>query len=311
MIRRSLVALVTLGSLAGPALAAEPQTILVLKSRALDAYEAPIAALREELPPGLTVRAMQLEGSDELDVIRRATETHPTLIVALGGRALYTAQESFPKDTPVVFAMVLQPERFLRDGRTNVCGISLEVPPEMLFTQLMLISPRTRRIGVLHHASGAPQPLAAAARRARAMGLEVVPIAVDGPGAAADGFEAHRERVDALWMLPDPRVYDTGSYRALAAATRRHGVPFMAFSRLFVEAGALFSVAPSYTAIGSQLALTTRRILEDGASPSQLGTSPPIGTELTINATVAAEIRLELSPEVLDSADEIVGGDAP
>ena len=181
------------------------------------------------------------------------------------------------------------------------------VPPEILLTQLKMVAPSVKRVGVVHHATTSAAVVAQATARAGVLGLTIVPIAVAGASEVKAALETHAGKVDALWMPPDPQAVSKSSYAAAVAFTRDQKLPLLAYSGKFVQAGALLSVSPSYRSIGSRLGLMTRRILEDGTSPASLGVASPIGTELVINLDVARAIGLTVDADVLESADEVFG----
>ncbi len=266
---------------------AAPPTVLVVKSRDLPAYEAPVGSLREALS-GLQIRVVTMRGDAFPD------PADADLIVALGSRALHHGAKL---NRPLIFAMVLRPERQLPPGASHVAGVRLDVSPDVVLTQLRLVAGDVRRVAVVHAGTSGPS--------ASVPNVSLRSIAVT----AADDVPARLEslRDDALWMPADPVAVTRASFEAAVAWSRRHKRPLVAWSGRFVEAGALLSVEAGPDAIGSQLALMARRILEDGVSPATLGIQPPIGTRLVVNRQAAEAIGLTLSDEVLESADRVVG----
>lgn len=285
---------------------APAKTVVIVKSKALDAYEAPVRSLRESLRE-LRLEELELGTRDDDEVMTRVAALRPDLVVALGGRALHQATRRLP-GVPVVFSMVLDPQKHLAAGAMeNVAGVSLDVPVEAVLTQLQMAVGGARRIGVLFHPESTGPRVEEARKRARAMGLEVVPVAVKEAAEVERRFIEAAAGFDALWMIPDPVVYTKDSYRALVRRTQERKMPFCAFSRAFVAAGALLGVSPSYESIGSQLGLLVRRVLVDGAKPAELGVAPPIGSELVVNLEAARTIGLRIPSDVLDAADEVIG----
>ncbi len=278
---------------------AQTRHVAIVKSKDIAAYRAPIMTLKDALS-GLKL-SEHVAGANGLGDVGK-----PDLVVALGSRAYYHAGRAFP-GTPVLFAMVLNPAKYPPKEAAMVAGVALHVPPEILLTQLKMVAPSVKRVGVVHHATTSAAVVAQATARAGVLGLTIVPIAVAGASEVKAALETHAGKVDALWMPPDPQAVSKSSYAAAVAFTRDQKLPLLAYSGKFVQAGALLSVSPSYRSIGSQLGLMTRRILEDGTSPASLGVASPIGTELVINLDVARAIGLTVDADVLESADEVFG----
>lgn len=302
---RTLAAWLGLLAICAVAAPVAAQTVTIVKSKRMTAYEVPARALAAALAP-MTVRQLALEGtSKDTRLLDQVAASGPDLIVALGARALSRVATRFDK-TPILYAMVLNPSRVIPAGRKNVAGIALEVPFEAVMTQLLMASPSIKRVGVIYHPGTSLPRIQAARKQAGALMLQLIEIPVKDGGEVRDRFDANRHRIDALWMVPDAVAYTRSSYRTLIKQTWKHRIPFCAFSRAFVASGALLSIAPSYASVGEQLALLTRRILKDGLRPGAVGRVPPIGTNLVINQAVAKKIGLVIDPDVLDSADEVI-----
>ncbi len=281
---------------------ASAETVYIVKSKRLQAYEAPAQHLAARLMPMKSVTLSLSTGDKELDRIAAA---QPSLLVALGSRALDRLVRRFDK-VPILYAMVLNPAAIVPAGRTNVAGIALEVPFEAVMTQLLMTRPSIRRLGVIYHPGTSRDRVEAARKQAGRLMLEIIDIRVNSSTEVVSRLDKAKDRIDALWMVPDAVAYTTASYRAVVERTWKHRIPFCAFSRAFVESGALLSIGPNNAAVGEQLALLTQRILQDGVPPEQLGQVPPIGTELVINQGVAKRIGMTIDPDVIDSADEVI-----
>ena len=80
----------------------------------------------------------------------------------------------------------------------------------------------------------------------------------------------------------------------------------LAFSEAFLKPGAFFSISIDYHGLGSQVALLTRQLLEDGKKPAQIAVAPPIGTYSVINKDTAEWLLGdELDEEIYDEVDKI------
>jgi len=106
-------------------------------------------------------------------------------------------------------------------------------------------------------------------------------------------------------MVADPVIYTKNATLTLINECKNAKLPFIAYSDAFVKAGALMSISPSYSTIGSQAASIAEKILIDKTAPQNVGVEPPIGTFFVINAITSNEIGITTSEDVLSLADKV------
>ncbi len=290
-----------------PASAAGPATVLIVKSDSLPQYESPIAVFRKTISFPSTI--INIEGSPKKGTAllnRAAAEEKPIAIFALGAQAAWLSRQTLP-DVPLVFAMVLGWQRYgLAHGPTT--GVSLDIPADATFTRFKLMLPALKTVGVIYSTACSQKMVDNARDAARRLGLglveEQVAYSSDVPGA----YRRMRTRVDGLWMVPDPVVITLDNFEYLAERTRNDGIAFLAFSENFVRAGALLSVSPNYTTIGSQAAVLTERLLADQNSPPAV--QPPVGSKLVLNSSTARILGFEFNALQISMADLVVAGPA-
>jgi putative ABC transport system substrate-binding protein len=75
--------------------------------------------------------------------------------------------------------------------------------------------------------------------------------------------------------------------------------------RELVEAGGLMSYGPNYGEMHASAATFVDKIFK-GAKPADLPIEQPIKFELVINMKTARTLRIEVSPTLLATADEII-----
>ena len=115
--------------------------------------------------------------------------------------------------------------------------------------------------------------------------------------------EMKRQRPDAILMVSD----------ALTLLNRKRVVEFAAANRLPtifenappVRDGGLMSYGPNQSAIGERVAELVARVL-GGARPADLPLELPTRFEFIINLKTAKALGLNLSPALLDRADEVI-----
>jgi putative ABC transport system substrate-binding protein len=138
----------------------------------------------------------------------------------------------------------------------------------------------------------------------RSLGLQLVTAKAASESDLGSAFAAMvKEGVSALFVASDPTYTAFSAQIALWAV--RHAMPTMFNNRLAVAAGGLMSydssIADSYRQAGAYVG----RILK-GEKPADLPVLQPTKFELVINLKVAKVLGIEIPPNVLARADEVI-----
>jgi putative ABC transport system substrate-binding protein len=279
--------------------------VLVVKSDALSQYDSPTDAFTSAYDGKIV--ELNLEGSREKGEqrLRKAAETHEIdAVFSLGTQAAYLTRHTLP-DTPMVFAMALDWQRYGLDAAGT--GVAVEMPADVLLTRFKLLLPNLSRLGVIYSEHASQASLDAAREAAEHLGIDLVEEDVAHAEEVAGAYRRMRGEIDALWMLPDPVVVTRDNFRYLAERTRSDGIGFLAFSENFVRAGALLSVSPDYTTMGSQAAVLVERLIEDGES--RVPVQAPIGSSLVINAETARTLEIDVNASMMNMADLVINAE--
>jgi putative ABC transport system substrate-binding protein len=229
------------------------------------------------------------------------------LIYTNGTPATRAAKEA-TKAIPIVFVLGADPvasglvASYARPGG-NVTGFADGIYDGKLLEVLKEAVPRVSRVAFLDTLGGPSRVDLSAI--ARALGVEVKGISVNGPEDFDSFFAAAKRLGDVAVLVPSIAWFRPHLERIGAAATRNR-VPSIGPIRQFAESGGLlsFGVAwppEAYPRIAAQI----DKILA-GAKPADLPVEQPTKFELVINLKTAKALGLTIPQSLLVRADEII-----
>jgi putative ABC transport system substrate-binding protein len=229
------------------------------------------------------------------------------LILANGTRATRAAKEA-TKAIPIVFNLGEDPvsnalvASFARPGG-NLTGFVLGLYDEKALEVLKEALPALRRVA--YPAAGGPgeryAPLHAAAR---ALGVEIQGILVQGPS-DLEGFFAAARRAGAGAVLVENIAWFRPYLERIGAASVKSRLPAIGYYRQFAEAGGLLAYGPTPFENVPRLAAQIDKILK-GARPADLPVEQPTRFDLVVNLKTAKALGLTIPPSVLGRADQVI-----
>ena len=252
---------------------------------------------QNERLPGLAADLVQLgvevivaDASSYVEPARQATSTIPIVFCSHGD----------PVGTGHVASLA-------RPGG-NVTGIA-NAPPELYAKQLELLTqaiPGARRIAVLWSPSNpsnrAARPAVDATARNLSVELHWVSAEVVDELEAAFAAIVH-EHADAVLALLSPLTYINRA--RVADLALQHRLPGLLGWRASAEAGGLLGYGPRMESVYRRCADYVDKILK-GATPAELPVEQASTYELVINLKTAKALGIEIPPEILARADEII-----
>jgi ABC-type uncharacterized transport system substrate-binding protein len=234
-------------------------------------------------------------------------------VIVTPGSAASLAAYAATTTIPIVFASGADPiasglVNSLNRPGTNATGV-------YIFQQVL----EGKRLGLLH---GLVPPAALIAvllnptnanfqaqlrgvqEAARAVGQQVNILSASTERDIDTAFETATEsRAGALLVGSDP-FFSSRADQVVALAAR-HAIPAIYEGREFAMAGGLASYGTSLGDAYRQVAIYTARILK-GAKPADLPVEQLTKFELVINLKTAKALNLDVRPELMASADEII-----
>jgi putative ABC transport system substrate-binding protein len=259
-------------------------------------YREALEAAREVLRnPSL----VDVSAPDAAEQVHRAESG---VILAVGQKALQLAKEKAP-GAATVFCMVLGSAA--APSRT-VTGVRLEVPASAQLQLIKQVHPGAKRLGVIYDPRTSAQVIEDAVKAAGSLGFTLVSRAVHDPREVRGALAEMADGIDALWLLPDPRLLSAEMFSYLLASTLERRIALFGFLDSFTEAGALASIAPDYAENGRRAGRLAMELAER-PSETRFPVPAPLSSSgsLSINSKSAKQLGVDVPPSVLAKARHV------
>jgi putative ABC transport system substrate-binding protein len=265
---------------------------------------------------GQNIRIDYRLGDGRADAMRKyATELvalAPDVILASSSASLSPLLQA-TRTVPIVFAGVADPvgagyvESLARPGGNTTGFTVFEYSIAGKWLELLKeIAPRVTRAVVLRDSSIAAGPgqFGAIQALAPALGVELRPIDVRDAGDIERSVTAFAQGSNGgLIVMGSPAA--TAHYKLIITLAARHQLPAVYYARFFGPAGGLMCYGPDFLDQSRRAAAYVDRILK-GEKPAGLPVQAPTKYELVINLKTAHALGLEVPPQLLARADEVI-----
>jgi putative ABC transport system substrate-binding protein len=181
-------------------------------------------------------------------------------IVAVGPRALSFLIER-KWSPPILYGMVLNPDRFVADGEP-LCGVSLNLDPLDQFHLIHATFPGVKRVGVLFDPANNQQWFERARASAESSQLSLLPLVVSDRSDLTSLLRDRRMDVDAILFIPDSTVISRAVIQHLIKEAVLLGIPAVGYNRFFHESGAALSFVVDYRSVGERVAALVKAVTE-------------------------------------------------
>jgi putative ABC transport system substrate-binding protein len=243
------------------------------------------------------------------DLVRQKVD----VIAALGGTNSVLAAKAATTTIPIVFMTGGDPVKLgvvnsLNRPEANVTGITnifedLGAKDIGLLHELI---PNAKSVGFLINADNpnASQQIKDLQEAARSLRLELQPFRAKNERELQEAFDTVAERaLGAMLVGADP--YFGGNVNQIVRLAADHRIPTVYYRREFADAGGLMSYGASTSEAWRQVGVYIARILK-GAKPGDLPVMQSTKFELVINLKTAKALGLEVPPQLLARADEVI-----
>ena len=239
------------------------------------------------------------------------------VIVAFEDRSIAAAQAATAAAEDRIPVVFLHPSDPVRDGLveslshpggnlTGVFGSRDPVVKQLELYQQIVPGLKTL-LTLVDPTDAATPPLLDRARdAAEQLGLQlVIREASEEPDLERAFRSLTPGEVDGAFLL-SPSLRLNFSKRTIELATEA-GLPVQAHRREWLDQGALFSLGVDVGPVGARGARFVDDILR-GATPAELSVEEVDRIEFALNLGRAAELGIQVPPDVIQGADEVVGG---
>lgn len=291
---------------------ADQKVIAIVKTGEFSSYLRAIKGLKHvinqsEREIGFIEYSIPEELSEKDRVLEEIRIKRPDLIVTIGTKSTELVSQHI-KDIPIVFSAVLNPVvsgfvSSMTSPQGNLTGASLDVPLRIQLEKFRLIVPHLKSVGVLY--TSETEPLIQEARSiSKDLGIKLVALPIQSEKDIPSLLERLKNEVDGIWAVADPLIFTPQSTQFILLFTLRNGLPLMGLTPSFVQAGALFTLAPDYKDVGRQTGEMALEIIS-GKGLKGIPVSMPRMIYLYLNLKTAQQIDLNISPDLLEVAKEV------
>jgi putative ABC transport system substrate-binding protein len=219
------------------------------------------------------------------------------VVVAVGPRALsFLIEHNW--SPPILYGMVLSPERFAEGGEL-LCGVSLNLNPLDQFSLIHATFPGVKRVGVLYDPTHNQEWFDKAKPSAESDHISLIPLAVSARSDLTSILMEKRSDVDAILFIPDSTVISRAIIQHLIKEAVLLGIPAVGYNRFFHDSGAALSFVVDYRSVGERVAALVKSVTEGKPCKSS-------GPEFkaVLHRSVVRTIGLKLGTDLPASVEE-------
>ena len=244
------------------------------------------------------------------DLAAELVRTKPDVIFALGGDVTPFVGRA-TQTIPIVYAMSADPVQLgvadsLAKPGGNATGVTF-LSDELAAKRLELLKeavPSVSRVGFLWNPDHPDNELPVARRAAMALGIQLHPVEMRGPGDLDSAFAAATQAgIDAIYAVSSRHM--VASVTRIVDFATKNRLPLAGGWGAWVQAGGLISYGPNVDDMVRLTAVYVDKILK-GAKPADLPVQQPTRFELLINLKTAKALGLDVPPLLLARADKVI-----
>jgi len=191
------------------------------------------------------------------------------ICIAVGPEAArFIWTEDRAGQTVKIYTMVLHPDKMVESAE-SVCGISLDIPVNIMMQIFSKVLPSFKRIGLLYDPNNNSEFAGRAVLEADVMDLEIIPLEVSLRKQIPEVLKKKWGEIDALWLIPDQTIITESLVGYIIKEAISNGVAVFGYNRFFYENGAALSTILDYGEIGKRTAQLSLAMLRGGFCKKQ------------------------------------------
>lgn len=242
------------------------------------------------------------------DAITETATREPSLLVAIG---LEAAQRAY-KDLRSVPLLMLdvderEGERIVRRHR-QATAVWSDIPRRRLFEKARELLPSVGRVGVVLNRDRSWVTYEAVLAE-RPEGMRLVPALVTSKGGIAANLLRLRPHIDALWILPDPQLFDPRAVYLIAAWSYREKIPLLVEELDLVNQGAMLGASVRWEDVLALGVRQARKLLWEELHPSSVPAvrveEPSWGLNLAVSRHLGVEVTSKLLETLATRSEEV------
>ncbi len=259
---------------------------------------------QQGLAAEIRIHALHRDGQQPGDVARSLSQTRAGYVLALGSQAAQILANENP-GVPVIVGLVFSAAEIA--GLPNASGVYLEIPVEVQLALIKRLFPKARKVGVLYSAENQKR-VGEASRVSSKYGLAIEAQEVATPKDIPAGLEWIGKNADMLWGVMDKVVLTPETAKHILLFSLRNELAFIGPSENWAKAGAVAAFGWDFEDIGAQCAEILSKLVK-GANAAGM---PPLAarkTEYALNLKTAEQMKMELSPEIINGSRRVFKGE--
>jgi putative ABC transport system substrate-binding protein len=262
-----------------------------------------IQGIRQQAGPSLQLYALTVDAADE-KLNLWLTQQKIKVVIALGKQGL-EATNRLPNGVQRILGALLSPPP--KDEISYAGGISLVPDPEIIFSSIKQLSPKTRRVIVVHDPTTNDWLIQLAEQYAEKTGLELKALPAHDLREAAAAYTQLQQQglkeSDLIWLLNDPSTVDQNTILPLLLkASWDEGFAVLSTNPGHVKRGVLFALYPDYVRMGVSLG----KLAAQAAGSNGHGSiSTLVDLSIAVNVRTAEHLNLIFSQKEKEAFDLI------
>jgi putative ABC transport system substrate-binding protein len=276
------------------------QKILVLNSNdTISKYQETISSFKQEFKQPYTV--FNISNKSEQIIKEYLYDEYPDIVYAVGVKAYQYAHEYLP-EKDIYFSSIVNWKRLNKSY--NTYGVSNELHSSMHLTLIKSIFSKVKNIGIIYsdYTSDIIEDFKS---NAEPLNVNIIPYKINKSNINNESFNILLNKVDSIILIPDPILLNQqNNVKKLFNNAKSKKIALFAYHQLFLEYGALLSIAIDNPTTGRQIANMIQNNINKNVRIDRI--QYPAGTKLIFNKKEALLQNVFFNKNITPLVNEII-----